>query len=139
MARMRMNQEKLLTILEKLPWGTIDAIVQEADQEALWPDGFVEAALLTAKKALLRHEIKMLVDPAGFPLVASVLSPTATGEDERQYKLELYFSEDDYRQMVAYYVDRALYMARMAYKYRERAQKRYKIEIPLQLPLFGDN
>jgi hypothetical protein len=97
----RVNQERLLEILEHLPWAGIDEIKDAADAANIWPEGFNEAALEWAKKVLLRNEIKRLVDPSGFPLVASVVNTTAEGEEERQYKLELYMTEPDYRQVVA--------------------------------------
>jgi hypothetical protein len=63
---------------------------------------------------------------------------TVCGEEDRQYKLELYMTEPDYRQVVAYYAERAIYYARMAHKYAERGEKRYHVKIPVQFHLFGD-
>lgn len=126
----------------KAGWGTIDDLRSRISgvEGFNWYDVLKddEHALRLVENAVIRREIRLLTDETGFPVITSIKRPNPdTGEVERVYKQEALFDIDDYRQVVSYWTERTNYGARMARSYRDRAQSRLHVQIPLQFDLDG--
>lgn len=132
-----LQKERFMALVQHMPalsWATIDEIIAACDQqEGFWEEEWLTATTLIAKKSLIRKHIRDVKDTDGMPLWHSLVTKDEDGREVHKYKQEVLFDQEDYLQVINYYVDRSLYTMRMAEALRDRAVKRYDLE-QLALP-----
>lgn len=134
-------REALIAASQQLGnWANVEAFLDALDDvgDFDWLDVIQsdDNAIKRYKLTRIRRDLKQLKDETDFPVFGSVLKRDRdTGAEERVYKQEALFELDDYRQITAYYVDRANADAFMARAYRERALTRFGVELQLEFDL----
>lgn len=130
-----MKGDRFTEIVQVTSWVSIDEIRRMLDKGDYWSPEFEESALDQAKNAYIRHQMRQIKDPGGFPLFASVKMTDDEGDEVRVYKPETLFDLDDYRQAANYHADRAHHHILMSAAYRSRGEERYKTAIQLEFDI----
>jgi hypothetical protein len=107
-------------------WITTDELLDALDEAHVWPEDFLRHATRRVKKALIRRYARRAVDEGGWPLAGSVVRDNPrTGRRERVYKQEAFFTEEDYRQQVAYWERQVRHAEARRDGYADHCEARY--------------